>query len=136
MLTSNIELGANYLGYLSIIGVATIAYPALSGIYGRKGDRQRIFFNQLVRWGLIIALGSALSHGLLMTQQENIDFYDLKTYWMYGEGLLTLNLIIFLAFNFSDLKSDLKKIVYLIYALLFLLGCHLAGAIAHLGLVN
>lgn len=76
-------------------------------------------------WGLIAAIFFALSHGLLMTQKDNIDFYNLKTYWTYAEGLLALNFLIMLAFNFTKIQLDRKRFAFFIYALLFLVVCHL-----------
>ena len=127
----NLQWSADYLGYLSVLGITIASYPTLSSIYHKQHSNNKNLFSTITRWGLIITISTALSHGLLMTQKENINFYDLKTYWIYGEGLLTLNLIVFLAFSFSELKLDFKKFVYLIYALLFFMGCHLSATIAY-----
>jgi sulfoxide reductase heme-binding subunit YedZ len=130
MLAINLEESADYLGYLSILGVTVASYPTLSNIYSQQIRNNKYLSYMLTRWGLIITIALALCHGLLTTQRENINFYDLKTYWIYGEGLLTLNLIVFLAFSFRELRLDCKKIIYFIYALLFFIGCHLSAAIA------
>lgn len=90
----------------------------------------KIFINK-INWikkatslGLTITIFLALIHGLLMTQKEEIDFYNLKTYWIYAEGIVTFNLLIFFAFSLRELNLDSKKLSYLTYAILFLLGCH------------
>ena len=60
-----------------------------------------------------------------MTQGGNVDFYDLNTYWVYLGGVFLFNLVVFLAFSFSQLKSDIKRLNYFNYAILFLLVCHI-----------
>ena len=127
MLITNLNWIANCLGILSLLGFALAFSPALINILNYKYNNNRAIVTS-ARWGLMIAIFSGLSHGLIMTQKENLNFYDLKTYWIYAEGLLTFNLLIFLAFGFTEIKLNLKRFSYFTYALLFLLGCHLWGA--------
>ena len=131
MLATNLNWIANCLGILSLLGLSLAFFPAIANILNYKYNNNRAIITAAY-WGLIIAIFFGLSHGLLMTQKENINFYDLKTYWTYAQGLLTFNLLIFLAFSFAEIKSNLKKFVYFTYALLFLLGCHLWEPIMHL----
>lgn len=79
---------------------------------------------KLANIGLLFGIFFGLVHGLLMTQNLDIDFYSIKTYWVYGAGLFTLNLLIFLALEFKELKLDSKKLNYFTYAGLFLIVCH------------
>ena len=124
MLITNSNLIANWLGILSVLGFALAFSPTLTNILNYKHNNNRVIF-KAAYWGLIIAIFFGLSHGLLMTQKDNINFYDSKTYWIYAEGLFTFNLLIFLAFSFNEIKLNLKKFSYFTCALLFLLGCHL-----------
>lgn len=78
----------------------------------------------LANIGLLFSIFCGLVHGLIMTQKTEIDFYSIKTYWVYGAGLFTLNLLIFLALEFKELKLDFKKLNYFTYAGLFLVVCH------------
>ena len=130
MLKTNLNWIANCFGILSLLGFTLAFYPALTNILNYKFTKRVIL--TVSHWGLIITIFCSLIHGLLMTQKENIDFYDLKTYWIYAEGLLTFNLLIFLAFNFTEIKLNLKRFIYFTYALLFLLGCHLWGSVVSL----
>ncbi len=124
MLTTNLNWIANCLGILSLLGFSLVFFPEIANILNYKHNNNRVIFTAAY-WGLIIAIFFGLSHGLLMTQKDNINFYDSKTYWTYAEGLFTFNLLIFLAFSFSKIKLNLKKFSYFTCALLFLLGCHL-----------
>ncbi len=130
MLLSDINSLANYLGVLSLIGSGLTFSPALIKIFDFLQHKQGIV--KIARFSLIATIFLGLLHGLLMTQKEEIDFYNLNTYWVYAEGLITLNLFILLAFTFKDLKQNFKKITYLTYAALFLLGCHVWQQAAHL----
>ena len=127
MLITNLNWIANCLGILSLLGFALAFSPALTNILNYENNNHRAIVTS-ARWGFIIAIFFSLSHGLLMTQKENINFYDLKTYWIYAEGLLTFNLLVFLAFCSTEINLNLKRFSYFTYALLFLLGCHLWGA--------
>ena len=80
---------------------------------------------QIANIGILLSIFCGLIHGLIMTQKAEIDFYNIQTYWVYGAGLFTLNLLIFLALGFKELTRDLKKLNYFTYAGLFLLICHL-----------
>ncbi len=71
-----------------------------------------------------ITCSVGLSQGLLTTQQTNIDFSQIQTYWIYAGGLFAFNLFAFLAFSFAEIKSDSKKLNYFSLGGLFLLACH------------
>ena len=130
LITENDSL-ANSLGILSLIGSGFAFSPAIIKLL--KFSRQcKHSIAKIARFSLIATIFLGLLHGLLMTQKEDIDFYNLNTYWVYAEGLLILNLLILLAFTFGELKHNLKKLTYFTYAALFLLGCHVWQQIAHL----
>ena len=131
MLKTNLNWIANCLGILSLLGFTLAFSPAIANILNYKHNNNRAIFTAS-HWGLIIAIFFSFSHGLLMTQKDNIDFYDLNTYWIYAEGLLTFNLLILFAFSFSEVKLNLKRFIYFSYALLFLVACHLWKPIIHL----
>lgn len=124
MLITSLPSITFFLGGLSLFGCLFAFTPAIANTSNYLTSDSRILF-KTSRWGLIIAIFSGLSHGLLMTQKDNINFYDLRTYWSYAEGLLVLNLLIFFAWCFSEIKLERQKFLYFIYALLFLVGCHL-----------
>lgn len=131
MLESNLGLIASSWGIVSTIGFGCAFTPAIFKILNFSKIHKKIIF-QISYLGLIIAIFTGLVHGLLMTQREAINFYSLNTYWIYAEGILTFNLLIFWAFSFTEFKYSLKKLTYLIYAACFLLGCHVWQNLTHL----
>ena len=127
MIVNNLYWMANFLGVLSLLGCVMVFFPVIAKMFIHSLNKRILF--KVSRWGLIIAAFSGLSHGLIMTQEDNINFYDLKTYWTYAEGLLTFNLLMFFAISFSEIKLDRQKFLYFVYALLFLVGNHLSETV-------
>ena len=124
----DLNLTANILGILSLLS-ATIAFlPCLIGAIKNKTKQQKILL-KTAKIGLIITVGLALTHGLLMTQLDNLDFYSISTYWAYAVGLFAFNVLIFLTFNYSELKCDRQKLNYFSYGALFLLIFHVGQQI-------
>ncbi len=131
MYALNTNLLANSLGVLTLIGSVFAFYPAIANKL-EFTQKHKSKWLQISRIALSITLFLGLVHGLLMTQKVDIDFYNLNTYWVYAEGLLAFNVLIFLAFAFSEFKHSFKKLTYFIYAALFFLGCHVWQQIIHL----
>ncbi len=115
---------ANIIGVLSLIALIAVIYPSLVDVFkiNLKYKQEILKISQI---GLLLTTTLGLIHGLLMTQGGNVDFYDLNTYWVYLGGVFLFNLVVFLAFSFSQLKSDIKRLNYFNYAILFLLVCHI-----------
>ena len=126
MLKNN--LTANILGVLSVISAIVAFSPSLLNIVKRKINHRRLLL-QTARMGLIITVCLALIHGLLMTQLDNINFYNINTYWSYALGLFAFNLIVFFACTFSEVKLDDRKLNYFSYAALLLLIFHVGQQI-------
>ena len=123
-----LNLTANTLGILSLISSIVAFSPCLVSLFGKRHSYQRKLL-QTARVGLIITVCLGLIHGLLTTQIDSIDFYNINTYWIYAAGLFAYNLIAFLAFTFAELKSDYKKLNYLSYSALLLLIFHVGQKI-------
>ena len=119
----NLSLTANILGILSLIASLTAISPTLINLFKFSIINKRLMW-QIARMGLMATICLGLIHGLLMTQQEAINFYEMNTYWVYAGGLFAFNLFAFWAFMFPELKSDNKRLNYLTYGALFLLVCH------------
>ena len=120
----NLNLTANFLGILSLLAVAIAMSPILINLFKLPVMCQRSLW-QAARFGLMFAVCVGLVHGLLMTQQENIDFYNLDTYWIYAVGLFTFNLLAMIALMYGELKLEPKKLNYLSCGALLLLAFHL-----------
>ena len=124
----NLGLTANILGILSLIASLIAISPTLINLFKFSWENKRAIW-QIARIGVMATVCLGLIHGLLMTQQEAINFYEMKTYWVYAGGLFTFNLFTFWAFMFPELKSDTKRLNYLTYGALFLLACHIGQQI-------
>ena len=125
----NIHLIANTSGFFSLLAVVIAVSPIFINLLRSPFKLKRSIL-QIAHLGLMFAICLGLIHGLLMTQLENIDFYDITTYWIYAVGLFAFNLLILIAFMFAELKSNLKKFNYLSYGLLLLIACHIGQQIA------
>lgn len=119
----NINLTANSLGILSLLASIIAISPSLISLFKLSFNNRRLIW-QITRIGLLSTVFLGLIHGLLMTRADNINFYDINTYWVYAGGLFTFNLFVLLAFMFAELKLDAKKLNYLSYGAMFLLACH------------
>lgn len=120
---NNINVIANILGILSLSASIVALTPTLVGSFKTSFRFKKPLF-KLARIGIMLTVCFGLSHGLLTTQQTNIDFYQIGTYWVYAGGLFAFNLFAFLAFSFAELKSNSQKLDYFSYGALFLLACH------------
>ena len=123
MFNNNIDLLiASSCGTLAVMGSIMAFLPIIINAIKIFIDWK--FIIKLARIGSAIAISLGLIHGLIETQKQAIDFYDLQTYWIYADGLFTLNILVYFSFSLADISINIKKITYLTYASLFLLGCH------------
>ena len=114
---------AKSFGIMAFGGCLLAFTPTVVSWSKKYLPNQRGLLN-LANMGLLFGIFCGLVHGLIMTQKTEIDFYNIKNYWVYGAGLFTLNLLIFLALEFKELKLDFKKLNYFNYAGLLLIVCH------------
>lgn len=113
----------NTFGIMALISCLIAFLPTIGSLSQKFLSNKRAILN-LANIGLLFSIFCGLVHGLIMTKTAEIDFYNLKTYWVYGAGLFTLNLFIFLALEFKQMKFDFKQLNYFTYAGLFLIACH------------
>lgn len=122
---------ANYLGLLALISYIITLLPTIL----------RIVFPQTKKTGLpksllkyrreigVIAFFLALGHGVLLVSKRNFDFFDIQTYWIYIQGVVTFIIFTLLAITSNDwsvkkLKKNWKKLHELTYLAMFLLVWH------------
>lgn len=120
---NNLNLIANTLGLLSLLASIVALSPTLVSLFNTTFKFKNSLL-KLARIGIMLTVCLGLSHGLLTTQQTDVNFYKIETYWIYAGGLFTFNLFAFLSFSFAELKSDSKKLNYFTLGGLFLLFCH------------
>ena len=115
-------LVASSSGILAFIASLIAFSPVIINIIKLSFNKKSVI--KIARIGSTIAIFFGLIHGLIETQKQEINFYDLETYWIYAEGLFTFNLLVFLSFSLSELTINIKKITYFTYAGLLFVFCH------------
>ncbi|MEA5522972.1 ferric reductase-like transmembrane domain-containing protein [Limnoraphis robusta] len=119
------------LGILALISYVITLSPTILRIVfpqTRQTGIPKILLKQRRLIG-IISFGFAIAHGYLLVRQRSIDLFDLKTSWIYIQGVLTFTIFAILAITSNDwsvkkLKKNWKKIHQLTYFAIFLLTWH------------
>ncbi len=123
---------ANFLGFIALAAYIVTLLPTIL----------RIVFPQTKETGIpkwllkrrriigIIAFFLALAHGFLLVKKRNIDFFDLKTFWIYSQGIVTFTIFTLLTITSNDwsvkkLKKNWKQLHKLTYLAMFLLIWHI-----------
>ncbi len=132
ILTMDMPALANVLGFLALFAYIITLLPTIL----------RIVFPRMKETGIpqwllkhrrfigILAFLLALIHGFLLVEKRSIDFLDLKTYWIYIQGITTFIIFTVLAMTSNDwsvkkLKKNWKKLHQLTYLAMFLLTWHI-----------
>jgi sulfoxide reductase heme-binding subunit YedZ len=123
---------ANTLGFVSLASYVVTLLPTILRILFPRTKETGIPKSLLKRRRLIgiIAFFLALGHGFLMVKKRNFDFFDLKTFWIYFQGITTLTIFTLLTVTSNDwsvkkLKKNWKQLHKLTYLAMFLLTWHL-----------
>ena len=123
---------ANILGFLALVSYIITLLPTIL----------RIVFPQTKETGIpklllkhrrfigILAFFLALAHGFLLVKKRNFDFFDLKTSWIYIQGVATFTIFTLLAITSNDwsvkkMKKNWKRLHSLTYLAMFLLTWHI-----------
>ncbi|NES73327.1 MAG: iron reductase, partial [Okeania sp. SIO2D1] len=77
----------------------------------------------------VIAFLFAFGHGMLLVSKRNFDFFDIQTYWIYIQGVVTFIIFTLLTITSNDwsikrMKKKWKKLHELTYLAMFLLVWH------------
>ncbi|MEH2251144.1 ferric reductase-like transmembrane domain-containing protein [Nostoc sp.] len=122
----------NILGFFSLASYIVTLIPTIL----------RIVFPQTKETGIpqwllkhrriigIIAFFLALGHGFLMVQKRNFDFLDIKTFWIYIQGISTFIIFTLLSITSNNwsvkkLKKNWKQLHKLTYVAMVLLIWHI-----------
>ena len=137
MVTMDKPTLANILGFASLISYVVTLLPTILRTVFPQTKETGIPKWLLKRRRLIgvIAFFLALGHGFLMVKKRNFDFFDLKTFWIYIQGITTLTIFTLLTITSNDwsvkrLKSNWKKLHNSTYLLIFLLLWHILASMA------
>lgn len=122
---------ANCLGFLALGSYITTLLPTILRITfppTRKAVLPKLLLKYRRQIGLV-AFAFALGHGYLLVRKRHFDFFDLKTYWIYVQGVATLMIFTLLAITSNNwsvraLKQNWKKLHSLTYLAMFLLTWH------------
>ncbi len=132
MVTMDMPVMANILGLLALISyIVTLLPTILRIVFPRTketGIPQRLLKHR--RLIGILAFCFALGHGFLLVTKRNFDFFDLKTFWIYIQGVTTFTIFTILAITSNDwsvkkLKKNWKQLHKLTYFAMFLLTWHI-----------
>ncbi|MEH1873239.1 MAG: ferric reductase-like transmembrane domain-containing protein [Nostoc sp.] len=124
---------SNILGFLSLSSYIGTLLPT----------NLRIIFPQTKETGIpqwllkhrrnigIIAFFLALGHGFLMVQKRNFDFFDIKTFWIYFQGVSTFIIFTLLSITSNNwsvkkLKKNWKQLHKLTYVAMVILIWHIS----------
>jgi methionine sulfoxide reductase heme-binding subunit len=132
MITMDIPLPAHILGFLALICYILTLLPTIL----------RVAFPQTKDIGIpqvllkhrrsigILAFVFTVFHGFPLIKQRNIDLLDLKTSWIYIQGVVTFIIFAILTITSNDwsvkrLKKNWKTLHQLTYFAMFLLTWHI-----------
>jgi methionine sulfoxide reductase heme-binding subunit len=123
---------ANVLGLMALVSYSITLLPTILRIVFPKTKETGIP-KLLLKHRRIIGIISfflALGHGLLMIQKRNFDFFDLKTFEIYIQGITTLIIFTLLAitsnnWSIKKLKKNWKQLHKLTYIAMFILTWHI-----------
>lgn len=132
MLTMDSSPLPNILGFLALISYIVTLLPTILRIVFPKTKETGI-----PKWLLrhrraigIFAFFVALAHGLILFRKRQIDFFDLKTFWIYFQGISTFTIFTILTITSNDwsvrkLKKNWKQLHKITYLAMFLLTWHI-----------
>lgn len=123
---------ANVLGFIALVSyIATLLPTTLRVVFPQTKE------TGIPQWLLkrrriigIITFFLALGHGFLMVQKRNFDFFDIKTFWIYVQGVSTfiIFMLLFITSNnwsVKKLKKNWKQLHKLTYVAMFILIWHI-----------
>jgi methionine sulfoxide reductase heme-binding subunit len=122
---------ANILGFMALVSYIFTLLPTILRIILPRTKETGIPQWLLKRRRIIgiIAFLLALGHGFMMVQKRNFDFFDLKTFGIYIQGVSTLLIFTLLAITSNNwsvkkLKKNWKQLHKLTYLSIFILVWH------------
>ena len=121
----------NSLGLSALVCYVLTLLPTILRIVFPKTKKTK-FTKLLLKYRRqigVIAFLLALAHGLLLVNKRNLDFFDIQTYWVYSQGIVTFIIFTLLAmtsnnWSIKKMKKNWKKLHQLTYLAMFLLTWH------------
>ncbi|MFM6454587.1 MAG: ferric reductase-like transmembrane domain-containing protein [Planktothrix sp.] len=132
MMMMDLPLLANWLGFLALISYIVTLLPTILKIVfpATKGTEiPQVLLKQRRLIG-ILAFFFSVGHGILFINKRNIDWFDLKTFLVYFQGLSTFTIFAILTatsnnWSIKKLNKNWKEVHKLTYFAMFLLTWHI-----------
>ncbi|MEH2061909.1 MAG: ferric reductase-like transmembrane domain-containing protein [Nostoc sp.] len=122
----------NIIGFLALASYIATLLPTILRIVFPQTKETGIPQWLLKRRRVIglIAFFLALGHGFLMVQKRNFDFFDIKTFWIYIQGVSTFIIFTLLSitsnnWSIKKLKKNWKQLHKLTYVAMVVLIWHI-----------
>jgi len=124
---------ANVLGLMALVSYSITLLPTILRIVfprTKETGIPKLLLKHRRSIG-IISFFLALGHGLLMIQKRNFDFFDIKTFWIYFQGVsifIIFTLLSITSNNWSvkKLKKNWKQLHKLTYPAMVILIWHIS----------
>ena len=123
---------ASFLGFAALTAYILTLLPTnlriVFPLTKKTGFPQWLLKNR--RFIGLLSFFLAVAHGFIFFKQRNFDFFDIKTYFVYFQGVSTFIIFTLLAITSNDwsvkrLKKNWKKLQSLTYLAMFLLTWHI-----------
>ncbi|NET33085.1 MAG: iron reductase [Cyanothece sp. SIO1E1] len=131
MLTIDVPPISNLLGFLALACYVITLLPTILRVVFPRLKKTGIPKRLLLQRRLIgiLAFVFTVGHGWLLIEKRNFDFFDLKTSWIYFQGLATFTIFAILTATSNDwsvkkLRKNWKQLHKLTYLAMFLLTWH------------
>lgn len=123
---------ANYFGLFALVCYVVTLLPTIIRIVfprAKKTGLPKLLLKYRRQIG-VIAFFFALGHGVLLVLKRNFDFFDIQTYWIYVQGVVTFIIFTLLTITSNDwsmkkMKKNWKRLHELTYLAMFLLVWHI-----------
>jgi methionine sulfoxide reductase heme-binding subunit len=123
---------ANILGFLALATYIVTLIPTIMRIVfpltQKSGIPQKLLKHR--RYIGILTFFFALCHGFLMVKKRNFDVFDIKTYWIYLQGIVSFIIFTLLTVTSNNwsvkiLRKNWKKLHQLTYLAMIFLTWHI-----------
>jgi len=122
---------ANVWGFLALTGYILTLVPSIFRVVFpviKKSPLIKKILKYRRQIG-VIAFAFSVLHGFILVEKRSLDFFDLQTYWIYIQGVITFAIFTLLAITSNNwsvkkMKKNWKKLHSLTYFAMFLLIWH------------
>ena len=122
---------ANVWGFLALASYLITLVPSIFRVVFPE-IKKSLVVKKLMKYRRqigLIAFAFSVLHGFILVEKRSLDFFDLHTYWIYIQGVVTFAIFALLAvtsnnWSIKKMKQNWKKLHSLTYLAIFLLTWH------------